>query len=135
MTRALPLLTLALALAAAGCTPPTGGLTDYQVVEGFRVSPTFNAFARPCDIRYTLQEPAHVQIRVTRVGPDGQRALVHQVTAERLETAGPRTAAWRGTGPNGLFAVQGEYVVELYARLDGADRTERWELTTIMFRT
>lgn len=121
--------------AIAACTPPTGGLTDYAVVEGFRVSPTFNAFSQPCDIRYTLQEPALVQIRVVRVQPDGQRALVRQITEERRETAGPRTAAWRGIGPNGLFAPQGEYVVELYARLDGTDRSETWELTTLMYRT
>jgi flagellar hook assembly protein FlgD len=108
---------------------------DYAVVEGFRVSPTFNAFSRPCEIRYTLQEPATVEIRVTRVQADGQRALVHQVTLPTRETAGPRTAAWRGTGPNGLFAPQGEYVVELYATLDGTDRAESWELTTLMYRT
>ena len=66
---------------------------------------------------------------------DGDRQLVHQVTDERRETSGSRTAAWRGTGPNGLFAPQGEYVVELYARLDGSDRTESWELTTLMYRT
>ena len=133
MTRAL--LTVALAVVLSACTPPTGGLTDYEVVAGFRVSPTFNAFSRPCDIRYTLQEPAWVEIRVTRVQPDGSRALVRQITEEQRETAGPRTAAWRGIGPNGLFAAQGEYVVELYARLDGSDRTERWELTTTMYRT
>ena len=138
MTRpspALAPLAAALAvLAAAGCTPPVGP-TDFEVVTGFRVSPTFNAFSRPCDIRYTLAEPALVQIRVTRVGPDGERALVRQITEERRETPGPRTAAWRGIGPNGLFAPQGEYVVELYARLDGSDRTETWELTTLMYRT
>ena len=123
-----------LVLVGAGCTPPVGP-TDLEVVSGFRVSPTFNAFSRPCDIRYTLQEPAWVQIRVTRVGLEGDRALVHQVTAEQRETPGARTAAWRGTGPNGLFAPQGEYVVELYARLDGSDRSESWELTTLMYRT
>ena len=128
-------LALVSALALAACTPPTSSLADFQVVEGFRVSPTFNAFTRPCDIRYTLQEPAWVQIRVVRAQPDGGRALVRQITQERRETAGSRTAAWRGIGPNGLFAPQGEYVVELYARLDGSDRTETWELTTIMFRT
>ena len=128
-------LALAAAVLAAGCTPPTAGLVDYAVVEGFRVSPTFNAFERPCDIRYTLLEPALVQIRVVRVDPDGQRALVRQITPERRETAGLRTAAWRGVGPNGLFAPQGEYVVELHARLDGADRAETWELTTLMYRT
>ena len=99
------------------------------------MSPTFNAFTRPCDIRYTLAEPALVQIRVVRVEADGSRSLVHEVTRERRETPGPRTAAWRGTGPNGLFAPQGEYLVELYARLDGSDRTESWELTTLMYRT
>ena len=121
-------------LAAAGCTPPTGP-TDFHVVSGFRVSPTFNAFTQPCDIRYTLAVPAHVQIRVTRRQPDGSAALVRQITEERRETAGSRTAAWRGVGPNGLFAPQGEYTVELYARLDGSDRTEAWTLTTLMFRS
>lgn len=135
MTARLLPLAVTLAATLTGCTPPTGGLTDYAVVEGFRVSPTFNAFSRPCEIRYTLQEPATVEIRVTRVQPDGQRALVHQVTLPTRETAGPRTAAWRGTGPNGLFAPQGEYVVELYATLDGTDRAESWELTTLMYRT
>ena len=130
MTRLAPLA----ALLVAACTPPVGP-TDLDVVSGYRVSPTFNAFSQPCDIRYTLAEPALVQIRVVRVGPDGDRQLVHQVTEERRETPGPRTAAWRGTGPNGLFAPQGEYVVELYARLDGSDRTESWELTTLMYRT
>ena len=72
---------------------------------------------------------------VVRVEADGSRSLVHEVTRERRETPGPRTAAWRGTGPNGLFAPQGEYLVELYARLDGSDRTESWELTTLMYRT
>ena len=136
MRRLAPLaVALALAVATPACTPPTGGLTDYAVVEGFRVSPTFNAFSRPCEIRYTLQEPATVEIRVTRVGLDGERALGHQVSLPTRETAGPRTAAWRGTGPNGLFAPQGEYVVELYATLDGTDRAESWELTTLMYRT
>ena len=130
-------LTVALvaAVTAPACTPPTGGLVDYAVVEGFRVSPTFNAFTEPCAIRYTLQEPATVEVRVVRVQPDGARALVHQVSGPTRETAGPRTAAWRGTGPNGLFAPQGEYVVELYATLDGTDRAESWELTTLMYRT
>ncbi|MEL6615023.1 MAG: hypothetical protein AAFQ43_04765, partial [Bacteroidota bacterium] len=109
--------------------------TAYAVVEGFRVSPVFNAFAEPCDIRYTLQAPAHVQIRIVQVLPDGSRVLVREISPERRETAGPRTAAWRGIGPNGLFAPQGEYVVELYARLDGSSRTEAWELTTTMYRT
>jgi hypothetical protein len=129
----LPLAVL-VAVAFTSCTPPVGP-TDLEVVSGFRVSPTFNAFTQPCDIRYTLAEPALVQIRVVRVGADGARSLVHEVTRERRETPGPRTAAWRGTGPNGLFAPQGEYVVELYARLDGSDRTETWELTTLMYRT
>ena len=141
-TRPLPPKGPALALLAAllalpvggGCTPPVGP-TDFQVVSGFRVSPTFNAFAQPCDIRYTLAEPALVQIRVLRVLAGGQRALVRQITEERRETPGPRTAAWRGVGPNGLFAPQGEYVVELHARLDGSDRAETWELTTLMYRT
>ena len=131
---AVLLAVAATAAAGGGCTPPVGP-TDLEVVTGFRVSPTFNAFSRPCDIRYTLAEPAWVQIRVVRVGLDGDRQLVHQVTDERRETPGARTAAWRGTGPNGLFAPQGEYVVELYARLDGSDRTETWELTTLMYRT
>ena len=117
-----------------GCTPPVG-ITDLAIVEGYRVDPTFNAFTEPCEIRYTLQEPALVQIRVVRVAPDGTKELVRQITEERRETAGPRTAAWRGVGPNGLFAPQGEYTVELYARLDGSDRTEEWALTTIMFRS
>ena len=128
--RALLLLTLA----TCGCTPPVGP-TDIQLVGGYRVSPTFNAFTEPCDIRYTLEEPAFVQIRVVRLTADGTRELVRQITTERRETPGPRTAAWRGVGPNGLFAPQGEYVVELYARLDGSDRVEEWELTTIMFRS
>lgn len=132
MIRPAPLAVLLAALVA--CTPPVGP-TDFQVVSGFRVSPTFNAFDRPCDIRYTLAEPALVQIRVVRVTPDGDRQLVHEVSPERPETPGPRTAAWRGTGPNGLFAPQGEYVVELYARLNGSDRAESWELTTLMYRT
>ena len=139
MSRLAPLaafaaVALATASAGGGCTPPVGP-TDLEVVSGFRVSPTFNAFTRPCDIRYTLAEPALVQIRVVRVEADGSRSLVHEVTRERRETPGPRTAAWRGTGPNGLFAPQGEYLVELYARLDGSDRTESWELTTLMYRT
>ena len=134
LPRRVLLLTAVLLAVAPACTPPVGP-TDFQVVSGFRVSPTFNAFARPCDIRYTLAEPAWVQVRITRVGPDGDRTLVHQVTGEQRETPGSRTAAWRGTGPNGLFAPQGEYVVELYARLDGSDRTESWELTTLMYRT
>ena len=123
-----------LAIASAGCTPPVG-VTDLEIVQGFRVDPTFNAFTQPCAIRYTLDQPALVQIRVVRPGPDGDPALVRQITEERRETAGPRTAAWRGVGPNGLFAPQGEYTVELYARLDGSDRTEHWSLTTIMFRS
>lgn len=133
MSRLTPLAVLA-AVALTSCTPPVGP-TDLEVVSGFRVSPTFNAFTQPCDIRYTLAEPALVQIRVVRVEADGSRSLVHEVTRERRETPGPRTAAWRGTGPNGLFAPQGEYLVELYARLDGSDRTESWELTTLMYRT
>ena len=134
MTRLAPVLLAALAAVLPSCTPPVGP-TDFQVVSGFRVSPTFNAFTQPCDIRYTLAEPALVQIRVTQRQPDGSVALVHQVTEERRETPGPRTAAWRGTGPNGLFASQGEYTVELYARLHSSDRTESWELTTLMYRT
>ena len=134
MTRPSPLLALLVLLAAAGCTPPSGP-TDFQIVSGFRVDPTFNAFTGPCEIRYTLAEPAHVQIRVTQRQADGSVALVRQITDERRETAGARTAAWRGVGPSGLFAPQGEYTVELYARLDGSDRTEEWALTTIMFRS
>ncbi|MEP0546386.1 MAG: FlgD immunoglobulin-like domain containing protein [Rhodothermales bacterium] len=126
-------LLLAALLPLAGCTPPVGA-TDLDVVSGFRVSPTFNAFTQPCEIRYTLDEPAYVQIRITRTEPDGSTALVRTITAEQRETAGPRTAAWRGVGPNGLFAPQGEYTVELYARLDGSDRTTTWTLTTIMYR-
>ena len=132
MSRLAPLAVLL--VAASACNPPVGP-TDFEVVSGFRVSPTFNALSRPCDIRYTLQEAAYVQIRVVRVGLDGGRALVHQVTDEQRETPGTRTAAWRGTGPNGLFAPQGEYVVELYARLDGSDRAETWELTSLMYRS
>ena len=106
MSRPAPLAALvAPPVAVGGCTPPVGP-TSLEVVSGFRVSPTFNAFSRPCDIRYTLAEPALVQIRITRVGPDGDRTLVHQVTDEQRETPGSRTAAWRGTGPNGLFAPQ-----------------------------
>ena len=130
--RTLRLSSLVL-LALSACTPPTGP-TDFQIVSGFRVAPTFNAFTGPCEIRYTLAEPAHVQIRIVQHGPDGP-SLVRQITEERRETAGSRTAAWRGVGPNGLFAPQGEYTVELYARLDGSDRTEEWALTTIMFRS
>ena len=133
ITRALHLSSLVL-LALSACTPPTGP-TDFQIVSGFRVAPTFNAFTGPCEVRYTLAEPAVVQIRVTQRQPDGTVALVRQITEERRETAGSRTAAWRGVGPNGLFAPQGEYTVELYARLDGSDRTEEWALTTIMFRS
>ena len=121
-------------LGAGACSPPVGA-TDFQIVSGFRVDPTFNAFNEPCEIRYTLAEPAVVQIRVTQRQADGQTALVRQITEERRETAGARTAAWRGVGPNGLFAPQGEYTVELYARLDGSSRTEDWHLTTIMFRS
>ncbi|OZC01377.1 FlgD immunoglobulin-like domain containing protein [Rubricoccus marinus] len=128
-------LLLALATAALGaCTPPVG-VTDFVIVQGYRVSPTFNAFTQPCTIQYSLDEPALVQIRVVRVDPDGNKELVRQITQERRETAGPRTAAWRGVGPSGLFAPQGEYQIELYARLDGSDRTEAWTLTTIMFRS
>ena len=133
----LPLVAaLAAALAATGaaCTPPVGP-TDRDVVSGFRVSPSFNSFTEPCEIRYSLEAPALVQIRITQEQPDGTVALVREITRERRETPGPRTAAWRGVGPNGLFAPQGEYVVELYARLDGSDRTERWTLTTIMYRS
>ena len=132
---AVALVAAVLPIALSGCTPPTGGLTDYAVVEGFRVSPVFNAFDRPCEIRYTLQESATVEIRVVHVEPGGTRTLVHQVTSPTRETEGPRTAAWRGTGPNGLFAPQGEYVIELYATLDGTSRQESWELTTLMYRT
>ena len=117
----------------AGCTPP-GGVTDLDVVRGFRVSGTFNAFTQPCEIRYTLAEPAYVEIRITQTQPDGSLALVRQITPERRETSGSRSAAWRGVGPNGLFAPQGTYNVELYARLDGSDHGEAWTLTTIMFR-
>ncbi|MAS53150.1 MAG: hypothetical protein CMJ44_00730 [Pimelobacter sp.] len=133
MRRLPAALAVALTL-AVGCTPPTGP-TDFQVVSGFRVDPTFNAFNEPCEIRYTLEESALVQIRIVRIASDGSKELVRQITEERRETSGPRTAAWRGVGPNGLFAPQGEYVVELYARLDGSDRTEQWDLTTIMFRS
>ena len=38
-------------------------------------------------------------------------------------------------GVSGGGASSGEYLVELYARLDGSDRTEEWALTTIMFRS
>lgn len=121
-------------LGASGCTPPAG-LTDGALVSGFRVDPTFNAFAGPCEIRYTLAGPALVQIRVVQHQPDGQLALVRQVSEEQRETRGPRTAAWRGTGPNGLFAPQGEYTVELSVRRDGADAAEAWALQTVMFRS
>ena len=134
MRRLPAALALVLALSTVGCTPPVGP-TDLQIVQGFRVDPTFNAFNEPCEIRYTLEESALVQIRIVRIGSDGSRELVRQITEERRETSGPRTAAWRGVGPNGLFAPQGEYTVELYARLDGSDRTEQWDLTTIMFRS
>lgn len=127
-------LVLAAALPMGACTPPVG-VTDLEIVHGFRVSPTFNAFTQPCTIQYSLDVPALVQIRVVRVDQDGRKELVRQITEERRETEGPRTAAWRGVGPNGLFAPQGEYTVELYARLDGSDRTEEWALTTIMFRS
>lgn len=121
-------------LGASACSPPVG-VTDFQIVSGFRVDPTFNAFTEPCEIRYTLAEPALVQIRVTRLEADGSLALVREITPERRETAGARTAAWRGVGPNGLFAPQGQYTVELSARLDGSPRSEDWQLTTIMFRS
>ena len=128
-------LALALAVAAAGGCSPPGGVTDLEIVTGYRVDPTFNAFTQPCQIRYSLDQPALVQIRVVRIDPDGGRELVRQITEERRETAGPRTAAWRGVGPNGLFAPQGQYEVELFARLEGSDRTEQWSLTTVMFRS
>ena len=134
--RLTSLVALALAVGGgtlAGCTPPVG-VAAFEVVSGYRVSPVFNAFTEPCEIRYTLAEPAHVQIRVVQLQPDGSRALVRQITEERRETPGPRTAAWRGVGPGGLFAPQGTYTVELYARLDGADRGEEWALTTIIYR-
>ena len=138
MTAARALLAAVAALSFAGalpaCTPP-GGVTDLEIVNGFRVDPTFNAFVEPCEIRYSLEQPALVQIRIVRVTPDGTKELVRQITEERRETSGPRTAAWRGVGPNGLFAPQGEYVVELYARLDHSDRTEQWSLTTLMYRS
>ena len=138
MTRHAPaVLALAVGLAtalAAGCSPPVG-VTDLELVSGYRVDPTFNAFTQPCHIRYSLDQPALVQIRVVRIDADGGKQLVRQITEERHETAGPRTAAWRGVGPNGLFAPQGQYEVELYARLEGSDRTERWSLATTMFRS
>ena len=134
MTARLALL-LALAASLAGCTPPVG-LTDVQVVSGFRVDPTFNAFTGPCNIRYTLAEPAFVAVRDRpRRRDDGSAPSSARSRAERRETRGARTAAWRGVGTNGLFAPQGDYTVELYARLDGSDRVEQWALTTIMFRT
>lgn len=116
------------------CTPPVG-VAGVEIVAGYRVDPTFNAFTQPCAIRYSLDQPALVQIRIVRVREDGQRELVLQLTGEQRETAGPRTAAWRGTGANGLFAPQGQYEVELFARLDGSDRTEQWSLPTVMFRS
>lgn len=140
MTRARTArLTAAVALAAAlglggACTPPTG-VTDVRVVSGFRVDPTFNAFTEACAIRYTLAEPAVVQIRVVRQPADGPPELVRQIAAPRRETAGPRTAAWRGVGLDGRFVPQGEYAVELYARLDGSDREESWTLTTLLYRS
>ena len=128
------LVLLATLTLLAACTPPAA-LTDAPLVTGFRVSPTFNAFTGPCDIRYTLAEPAFVQVRVTQRQPDGTVALVRQVTTEGRETPGARTAAWRGTGANGLFAPQGEYTVELFVRMDGQDRAEEWTLPTVMFRS
>ncbi len=125
---------LGVLLAAAGCAPPAG-LTDGALVSGFRVDPTFNAFTGPCEIRYTLAGPALVQIRVVQRQPDGSLALVRQLAEERRETRGPRTAAWRGTGPNGLFAPQGEYTVELSVRRTDADDAEAWALQTVMFRS
>lgn len=124
----------ALALLVQACTPPVG-VIDLQVVTGFRVAPTFNAFTEPCRIQYTLVEPALVEIRIVRRNADGVTELVRQITREQRETAGPRTAAWRGVGPSGLFAPQGPYTVELHARLDGSDRSETWTLTTFMFRS
>lgn len=118
----------------SACTPPVG-VAGVEIVAGYRVDPTFNAFTGPCAIRYSLDQPALVQIRVVRVREDGQREIVLQLSGERHETAGPRTAAWRGTGANGLFAPQGPYEVELFARLDGSDRTEQWSLPTVMFRS
>ena len=132
---ALPLVLAALGgLALSACTPPVG-VADVELVTGYRVSPTFNAFTEPCTITYRLERPAWVQIRVVQVQPGGERALVRQITEEQRETPGSRTAAWRGIGPNGLFAPQGTYTVELYARLDGADQAEEWTLTTVMFRS
>ena len=132
MLRALALTALA---ALAGCTPPVGAF-DRDVVSGFQVSPTFNAFTQPCAIRYRLAEPAYVEIRVTQTQPDGTTALVRQITDRRRETAGARSAAWRGVGPSGLFAPQGAYTVEIRAALTpDADRAESWALSTIMFRS
>jgi len=133
-SRARLVAALATALLMSACTPPVG-VTDLEIVTGYRVDPTFNAFTQPCEIRYSLDQPAIVQIRVVRTNPDGTQELVRQITEERLETAGPRTAAWRGIGPSGLFAPQGQYQVELYARLEGSNRTEQWSLSTIMFRS
>ena len=127
-------LGVALAAALSACTPPVG-VAGAEIVAGYRVDPTFNAFVQPCAIRYSLDQPALVQIRVVRVREGGERELVLQITDERRETAGPRTAAWRGVGANGLFAPQGQYEVELFARLDGSDRTEQWSLPTLMFRS
>ncbi len=128
------LAALVAASAALNSSTPPVGVADVEIVAGFRVDPTFNAFTGPCAIRYSLDRPALVAIRVVRTTADGDE-LVRTITTERHETTGPRTAAWRGVGANGLFAPQGEYTVELYARLDGSDRVEQWALTTIMFRS
>ena len=137
MRRLAPLVVVTLAASAvattvaAGCTPPTGPERD--LVSGFRVSPVFNAFTQPCTIAYTLNAPAWVQIRVTDPATE-PATLVRQITEERRETAGARSAAWRGVTSLDRFAPQGEYTIELYARRSPDEPWETWALSTIVFR-
>jgi hypothetical protein len=113
-----------------------GVTSAIESVTSFRVSPTFNAFEEPCAIRYRLEISGTVQIRITQVQPDGSRALVRDITRPRRETRGQREAHWRGIGPNGLFAPQGEYTVELFVTPDAPGaQAESWTLTTVMYRS
>ena len=72
-------------------------------------------------------------IRIVR-GADGTKELVRQIAEERRETSGSRSRRVARRRAERPYSPQ-LYVVELYARLDGSDRTEQWDLTTIMFRS
>lgn len=136
MTAARLLSSVLLLVSAGSCSPPVGVSSAVETVSSFRISPTFNAFQEPCVIRYRLESSGSVQIRITKSSADGARTLVRDITQPRRETAGQREAHWRGIGPNGLFAPQGEYVVELYVTPDAPGATaETWELTTVMYRS